>query len=53
MLILQPTSDGTQLTVETASADNADDLLGLRLDVCALEGRPHVRARGARSGSTR
>jgi GAF domain-containing protein len=46
VLVLLPTSDGTQLSVETASAENAPDLLGLRLEIARSKaGRTFARQR--------
>ena len=52
ILILQPTSDGGELTVATASCDNADELRGLRLDSARSKaGRTLARGRAERIDS--
>jgi signal transduction histidine kinase len=52
ILILQPTPGGSQLTVESASSDNADELRGLRLDAARSKaGRTLSRGRSERIDS--
>jgi signal transduction histidine kinase len=52
VLILMPTSDGAQLTVETASCENGSELVGLRLDQARSKaGRTLARQRAERIDS--
>jgi signal transduction histidine kinase len=52
ILVLQPTPDGSQLAVESASSDNTDELRGLRLDAGRSKaGRTLSRGRAERIDS--